>query len=64
MLYMIRKKDEQKYLSTDIDSSGMSVFWTSILRGDRMSKDQAESFLARLKERYPNEKFELLPESL
>jgi hypothetical protein len=55
-MWTIRKANTNFYLATDIDSSGMSVHWTSHNNADTFNdKDQAESMLKRLLEHYPKE---------
>lgn len=60
--FAIRKVDSNVWLHTAIDSSGMDVFWVSISHCDHYnSREDAENFLQRVKERYPNEKMEIVP---
>lgn len=62
--FRIRKQATNLWLASDIDSSGMSVFWTCILNADDFkSWDDAASMLARAQERYPRESMEIVPES-
>ena len=57
MPFVIRKEGTQQYLRSEIDSGGMNVFWVPYTQADLFNeRSTAESFLARVKERYPQEK--------
>lgn len=60
--FRIRKVDTDNWLASSIDSGGMSVYWTSLLRADKFpSHDAAQSMLTRVKKRYPTERVEIVP---
>lgn len=60
MSIYIKNEANGLYLRTDIDSGGMSVMWTSKhVADDFETRDHADSFVRRLREHYPLEKFEI-----
>lgn len=62
MTYRIRKKDSDNWLWSHIDSGGMSVGFTGIIQSDEYpTREVAQSMIDRCKERYPNEKLEIVP---
>jgi hypothetical protein len=58
----IHRPGTDMWLLSHIDSSGMSVHWTGMKDASDVfaSRKDADAFLARVQERYPNEKFEVI----
>lgn len=62
MTYRIRNPNTGLYLHSNIDSSGMSVIWSSYEIADEYRDlSGAESMVKRIAERYPDEKVEIVP---
>lgn len=60
--YAIRKVGTNRWLASDIDGGGMSVFWVSIFYADHYNDEAAAlSMKKRVEERYPAEKIEVVP---
>lgn len=61
MSYLIKNPASTRFLHTEIDSGGMSVTWMDIIYADKFENfADAESFVARCRERYPNSEFEIV----
>lgn len=57
----IQSKAPTKFIRTDIDSGGMSVSWVPLQHADDFhTRENAESFIRRLRERYPEDEFEII----
>lgn len=60
--FRIHHPKTDMWLTSHIDSSGMSVHWTGMkeLSDTFSSKEDADAFVARVQERYPNEQLEVV----
>lgn len=59
--YVIKQKNGYLFLRTEIDPGGMSVVWMDIIYADIYSEQKdAEKHVARCKERYPKDEFEIV----
>jgi hypothetical protein len=60
-MWKIKNPKTGKGLSTDIDSSGMDVWWTNIDGADSFdTKKEAEDFMKRVRERFPGAEMEVV----
>lgn len=56
MAWAINKQNTTQFLRSDIDSSGMSVIWTTLALADKFEKpEDAKALMTRTKERYPKD---------
>lgn len=60
-MWYIKQPNEDLFIRTEIDSSGMDIFWMGILDADVFdTQAAAEQFVARIKERRPSEPMEVI----